>query len=62
VVIILDESIRGDHLSINGYERKTTPFLEQLQEQHKLFSWGIAVSASTGSRFTYESLITGLTP
>jgi glucan phosphoethanolaminetransferase (alkaline phosphatase superfamily) len=31
VVFIIDESVRFDHLSVNGYERSTTPFLEQLE-------------------------------
>ncbi|CAN5547712.1 N/A [soil metagenome] len=62
IVFVIDESVRGDHLSLNGYERKTTPVLDNLQSQGILNNWGIAVSASTGSRFTYNAIITGLTP
>lgn len=62
VVVVLDESVMGDHLSLNGYGRKTTPFLDKLADQNILHNWGIASAASTGSRFTYSSVITGLTP
>ncbi len=62
VVVVVDESVRGDHLSINGYGRATTPFLEELLHKGILTNWGIAASASTGSRYTYNALITGLTP
>lgn len=62
IVIILDESVRGDHFSLNGYHRKTTPFLEKLAKQKNFHNWGLASSASTGTRFTYEALIVGLKP
>jgi len=62
VVVILDESVRGDHLSLNGYPRETTPFLSKLNERGILHNWGIAVAASTGSRFTFNALVAGLTP
>lgn len=62
IVLVVDESIRGDHLSINGYERKTTPFLEELQAKGILKNWGIASSAATSSQPTYDILITGALP
>ncbi len=62
VVVVVDESVRGDHFSLNGYGRKTTPFLDKLQADGLLHNWGIAAAASTGSRFTYSALMTGLTP
>lgn len=62
IVLVIDESVRGDHLSLNGYHRQTTPFLDKLPAQGILHNWGIAVSASTGSRFSYNALVTGLTP
>jgi glucan phosphoethanolaminetransferase (alkaline phosphatase superfamily) len=60
--VIVDESMMGDHFSLNGYPRDTTPMLEKLQKQGVLHNWGLAAAASTGSRFTYSALITGLTP
>lgn len=62
IVLIIDESMRGDHLSLNGYDRKTTPFLDELQSRGILHNWGIAAAATTGSHTTYDILITGLTP
>lgn len=62
IVLVIDESVRGDHLSINGYQRKTTPFLENLARQKTFHNWGIVSAASTGSRFSYNSIITGLMP
>lgn len=62
IIIIQDESIAGTHLSINGYARKTTPFLETLEAKGILHNWGIAAAATTASQSTYDILITGLTP
>jgi glucan phosphoethanolaminetransferase (alkaline phosphatase superfamily) len=62
IIVIADESVMGDHLSLNGYGRDTTPFLDKLTREKILHNWGLATAASTGSRFTYSALITGLTP
>lgn len=62
IVLVIDESVRGDHLSLNGYSRKTTPLLDELAAQGILQNWKIAASASTGSRFSYNAIITGLKP
>ena len=59
---MIDESVMGDHFSLNGYPRDTTPFLDDLGRRKLLTNWKIATAASTGSRFTYAALITGLTP
>ncbi len=62
VVVVVDESVRGDHLSINGYSRETTPFLGTLLKQQILHNWGVAAAAATQSHPTYDILITGLQP
>lgn len=62
IVLVFDESIRGDHLSLNGYQRVTTPYLETLAREKLLLNWGIAVSASTISHPSYNAMITGATP
>jgi glucan phosphoethanolaminetransferase (alkaline phosphatase superfamily) len=62
VIVVLGESIMGDHLSLNGYPRETTPFLDGLARQNLLHNWRISASASTGTRFSYGVLITGLSP
>ncbi len=60
IVFVLDESIRGDHLSLNGYERETTPYLDELSKRSLIKNWGIAASASTCSITSHNLLITGL--
>lgn len=60
IVFVLDESIRGDHLSLNGYSKQTTPFLDELNQEGLLKNWGIAASASTCSLSSHNLLITGL--
>lgn len=46
IVVLVDESVRGDHLSINGYPRPTTPRLERSQG---VISFGVASSATNCS-------------
>lgn len=62
IVLVIDESMRADHLSLNGYSRQTTPFLEELQQKGILLNWGVASAAATSSHATYDILISGLTP
>ncbi len=62
IVIVFDESIRADHLSLNGYQRPTTPYLEKLHKDGKLVNWGTAVSSSTSSHPSYDAFISGATP
>ncbi len=60
IVFIVDESMRGDHLSLNGYARQTTPFLEQLNQNGLIKNWGIAVSGATCSINSNNLLLTGV--
>lgn len=62
IVLVFDESIRADHLSLNGYERDTTPFLNKLKRDGLLLNWGVAVSAATSSHPSYDAFITGAQP
>ncbi|HVF31339.1 MAG TPA: sulfatase-like hydrolase/transferase [Pyrinomonadaceae bacterium] len=59
VVLIIDESVRGDHLSLNGYPLPTTRILEPLAERNLIKNWGIAVSGSTCSLESNNLLLTG---
>lgn len=61
IVFIMDESIRSDHLSLNGYARPTTPYLEDLAKQGRLQNYGMAISATTRSLETLQLVLTGLT-
>lgn len=60
VVLIIDESVRSDHLSLNGYEHLTTPTLERLNKQGFIKNWGTAVSGGTCSMNSNNLILTGL--
>ena len=60
IVFIVDESIRGDHLSLNGYSRPTTPYLEELQSQGVLYNWKDSASSGTASLDSNTLLLTGI--
>ncbi len=61
IVFIVDESIRGDRLSLNGYSQPTTPFLDRLRDQGILKNWGTAAAGTTCSHTANPLLLTGLT-
>lgn len=62
IVLVIDESIRGDHLSINGYERETTPFLDALSQEDSFHNWGLAVAGATCSHPSNSLILTGVRP
>lgn len=63
IVLVIDESIRGDHLSINGYHRDTTPFLDGLSQNTDLVrNWGLAVAGATCSYPSNALILTGVRP
>lgn len=60
IVFIVDESVRGDYLSLNGYTRQTTPFLDDLNKKGFIKNWGTAVAGATCSITSNNLLLTGL--
>lgn len=62
IVLIIDEGIRADHLSINGYQRETTPWLVELDKSDMLHNWGTASSGATCSQISNHLLLTGTAP
>ncbi len=62
IIFVIDESVRGDHLSINNYSRATTPYLEKLVQQNWLYNWGIAAAGTTCSFASDSLLFTGMNP
>jgi len=60
IILIVDESIRSDHLSLNHYSRPTTPYLQELSAQGHLYNWGTASSGATCSPLSNAMLMTGL--
>jgi len=59
IIYIIDESVRGSNLSLNGYPRATTPFLQSLETQGLLKNLGICVAAGSASHISNAYLITG---
>lgn len=60
IVFIVDESIRGDHLSLHGYSRDTTPFLSSIAPS--LAQARTIVSSSNCSQASNFILRNGLQP
>jgi len=59
VLYVIDESIRGSNLSLNGYSRPTTPFLQELETHGRLVNLGICAGVSTYSHIANAYLVSG---
>ena len=59
IIYVIDESVRGSNLSLNGYPRETTPFLQSLETRGLLNNLGICVAASSFTHISNAYLITG---
>ncbi|MDQ1333979.1 MAG: Sulfatase protein [Thermodesulfobacteriota bacterium] len=59
IIYIIDESVRGSNLSLNGYSRATTPFLQSLETQGRLKNLGICVAAGSFSLISNAYLVSG---
>ncbi|HXA50348.1 MAG TPA: sulfatase, partial [Candidatus Acidoferrum sp.] len=60
LVMIVMDTVRADHLSINGYQRDTTPRLKQLAQDSAVYL--NAFSASDITLTSHASLFTGMYP
>ena len=60
VILISVDTLRADHLHCYGYERETSPVIDQLASTGILFEQAHSHSNSTGS--SHMSLLTGLLP
>ncbi len=60
VILIVLDTVRADHLSLYGYKRKTTPFLDWLGMRSVVFER--AYSASNWTIPSHASIFTGLLP
>ncbi|MGH7818281.1 MAG: sulfatase-like hydrolase/transferase, partial [Candidatus Binatia bacterium] len=60
VILIVLDTLRRDHMSLHGYSRKTTPFLDQWSEGALVFDDAVAVSSWTLP--SHASMFTGLYP
>ncbi len=59
VIYVIDESVRGSNLSLNGYHRATTPFLQSLESKGRLKNLGICVAASSFTHISNAYLLSG---
>jgi glucan phosphoethanolaminetransferase (alkaline phosphatase superfamily) len=59
IIYVIDESVRGSNLSLNGYPRATTPFLQSLETRGLLKNLGICVAAGSFTHISNAYLITG---
>ena len=60
IVLIIDETVRGDLLQINNDILTNTPFLSSIKETY--LNFGIAASSSNTSRASNMIMMSGLTP
>lgn len=51
LVLLTIDTLRADHMSLYGYQRATTPFLERLAEESVVFDRAIAQWPKTGTSF-----------
>ena len=56
IVLIVDESISGYHLSINGYPKETTPYLKSISDRY--INFGLSFSSTNCSASTSTLLMT----
>jgi arylsulfatase A-like enzyme len=57
VVLVIIDTLRADHLSVYGYERPTSPNIDQLAKQGVLFD--DAISAASWTLPSHASMMTG---
>lgn len=58
VIIVLEDALRPDHLSLYGYAKKTSPFKDRWSRNGVVFSR--AVSQATSTRMSVASMMTSL--
>ncbi len=57
VIVIVVDTLRADHLSAYGYQRDTSPFIDNLAREGVLFEH--AISASSWTQPSHASMLTG---
>jgi len=57
VILISIDTLRADHLHYMGYQRKTSPFLDELSLRGLTFEWAFATGAQT--RISMPAVFTG---
>ena len=64
ILIMVQESLRPDHMSIYGYQRDTTPNLREFFARHpeEVFIFKIATSHSSSTHLSLPTILQGLNP
>ena len=60
ILMIVWDTVRADHLSLDGYPRPTTPLLDDFARRARVFENCVAVSSTTVP--SHASMFTGLMP
>jgi arylsulfatase A-like enzyme len=60
VLLVTVDSLRADHVGYHGYERDTTPFLDELADSGSAFRKAFAPAG--GTKFSFPSTLTGVYP
>ncbi|MFC2162883.1 sulfatase [Candidatus Altiarchaeota archaeon] len=60
VILVSLDTLRADHVGCYGYERDTTPFMDEFAEDSILYEQ--AISSSSWTRPAHASIFTGLDP
>jgi arylsulfatase A-like enzyme len=60
VLYVTIDSLRADHVGYHGYDRNTTPFIDEYASQGSRFMNTFAHAG--GTRYSFPSLLTGVTP
>ncbi len=60
IILLTIDALRADHVSAYGYERETTPFLDELAAENTFFEF--AYSPSSHTRESVHSILTGKPP
>ncbi len=60
IIWIVDESVRGDQLSVNNTSLNTTPFLDSIEAN--IYSLGVASSGSVCSDYSHIIMMSGVQP
>ncbi len=60
VLVLVPDTVRADHLSVNGYPRETSPHIDALAREGTNFTQAITAAPRTWQSFS--SILTGLSP
>lgn len=58
IILVMDESVGGKYLSLNGFEQPTTPYLESIRGS--LYNYGQACASTNASNTSNLILLSGL--